>query len=95
LLRGGGILFDSPEGAGAAVNQVYDDVDFDWSASGETGKMDFENIATHELGHSVGLGDLYQSACAEQTMYGYAGFGETKKQTLEAGDIAGAVKLYQ
>ena len=76
-------------------DQVYDDTDYDWSSTGEATKMDFENIATHELGHSVGLGDLYQSACAEQTMYGYAGFGETKKQTLEAGDIAGAVKLYQ
>jgi len=76
-------------------DQVYDDVDYDWSSIGEPTKMDFENIATHELGHSVGLGDLYQSACAEQTMYGYANFGETKKQTLEAGDIAGVLKLYQ
>ncbi|MEK7077029.1 MAG: hypothetical protein AAB967_02255, partial [Patescibacteria group bacterium] len=31
-------------------DQVYDDVDYDWSASGEALKMDFENIATHELG---------------------------------------------
>lgn len=76
-------------------DQVYDDTDYDWSSTGEAAKMDFENIATHELGHSVGLGDLYQSACAEQTMYGYADFGETKKQTLETGDIAGVVKLYQ
>ena len=36
-------------------DQVYDDVDYNWSLSGEAGKMDFENIATHELGHSVGL----------------------------------------
>lgn len=76
-------------------DQVYDDADYDWSSIGEATKMDFENIATHELGHSVGLGDLYRSACAEQTMYGYASFGETKKQTLEAGDIAGVGELYQ
>lgn len=75
-------------------DQIYDDVDFDWSATGETGKMDFENIATHELGHSVGLGDLYTSECSEQTMYGYASNGETKKRTLEAGDITGIQKLY-
>jgi len=37
-------------------DHIYDDVDFDWSDSGEANKMDFENIATHELGHSVGLG---------------------------------------
>ena len=56
--------------------------------------MDFENIATHELGHAVGLGDLYTSECSEQTMYGYADYGEIKKRTLEAGDIAGILNLY-
>lgn len=75
-------------------DQVYDDVDFDWSSSGEAGKMDFENIATHELGHSVGLSDLYKSGCTEETMYGYANNGETQKRTLEAGDIAGVQELY-
>ena len=76
-------------------DQVYDDVDFDWSATGEVGKMDFENIATHELGHSVGLDDLYEDRCSEQTMYGYAAYGETKKRTLEAGDIRGVRELYK
>ncbi len=75
-------------------DQVYDDVDFDWGASGEEGKMDFENIATHELGHSVGLDDLYEDKCTEQTMYGYAAYGETKKRSLEVGDITGIQKLY-
>lgn len=76
-------------------DQVYDDADFNWSMSGEAGKMDFENIATHELGHSVGMGDLYTSDCSAQTMYGYAGDGETNKRTLEAGDIAGIKALYK
>lgn len=75
-------------------DQVYDDVDFDWSANGEAGKMDFENIATHELGHSVGLDDLYTSECSEQTMYGYADYGETKKRSLEDGDKTGVTQLY-
>jgi len=75
-------------------DMIFDDVDFDWSSSGEVGKMDFENIATHELGHSVGLGDLYTSECSEQTMYGYATEGEIKKRTLEDGDIAGVRNLY-
>lgn len=76
-------------------DQVYDDVDFGWSATGEAGKMDFENIATHELGHSVGLDDLYKDRCSEQTMYGYADYGETKKRTLEDGDINGVYQLYK
>lgn len=76
-------------------DQVYDDVDFDWSSSGEPNKMDFEGISTHELGHSVGLDDLYEGTCSEQTMYGYAEYGETKKRTLESGDIAGVSELYK
>ncbi|MFH0973701.1 MAG: matrixin family metalloprotease [Candidatus Micrarchaeota archaeon] len=87
---------------GGPVNQrrliewdmVFDEVDFDWSASGEPSKMDFENIATHEIGHALGLSDLYEGRCSEQTMYGYASFGETKKRSLEAGDIAGIQALY-
>lgn len=75
-------------------DQVYDDVDYAWSATGAAGAMDFENIATHELGHSVGLGDLYDSACAAETMYGYADLGETNKRDLNAGDITGVDKLY-
>ena len=76
-------------------DQIYDDVDFDWSSSalGEAGKMDFENIATHELGHSVGMGHP-SGGCTEETMYAYANFGETKKRDLNTGDIAGIGKLY-
>jgi len=76
-------------------DMIFDDVDFDWSATGESDKMDFENIATHELGHSVGLDDLYDERSSEQTMYGYAGYGETKKRTLEDGDINGVYRLYK
>jgi len=75
-------------------DQVYDDVDYPWSLTGESGKMDFDNIATHELGHSVGMADLYTSGCGEETMYGYAGYGEIKKRDLNVGDIAGINKLY-
>ncbi|MCK4367642.1 MAG: matrixin family metalloprotease [Thermoplasmata archaeon] len=57
--------------------------------------MDFENVATHELGHRVGLADLYNAKSSEQTMYGYADYGETKKRTLEAGDIVGVQALYK
>lgn len=74
-------------------DQVYDEVEYDWSASGETGKMDFENIATHELGHSVGMGHPSDS-CIEETMYRFSTSGETKKRTLNAGDVAGINELY-
>lgn len=75
-------------------DQIYDDVDFTWSLSGEADKMDFENIVTHELGHSTGMADMYDSKCAEETMYGYASNGETNKRDLYNGDIEGINKLY-
>jgi len=75
-------------------DQIYND-NYGWSLNGEPTKMDFENIATHELGHSVGLDDLYKSNCSPETMYGYASYGETKKQTLESGDVTGVSQLYR
>lgn len=74
-------------------DQVYDDVDFTWSSTGVAGKMDFENIATHELGHSKGMGHP-PDECTEETMYRFAALGETKKRDLHIGDIAGIKQLY-
>lgn len=71
------------------------ETDYTWGdGSADSSKMDVQNIATHEIGHGVGLKDLYTTTCKEQTMYGYASNGETKKRTLESGDIAGIVKIY-
>jgi len=56
--------------------------------------FDIQNIATHEFGHPTGLNDLYDDKYSELTMYGYSRTGETKKRSLEEGDIAGAVELY-
>lgn len=74
-------------------DQVYDQEDFDWSLTGESGKMDFDNIATHEDGHGAGMGHP-PSTCVDETMYAFATEGETKKRDLNAGDIAGINKLY-
>ncbi len=56
--------------------------------------MDLSNIVTHELGHSAGLADIYNTVCTPVTMYGYASEGETNKRTLESPDITGIRKLY-
>ena len=56
--------------------------------------MDLQNIATHELGHSAGLADLYETACNQETMYGYGTEGEIIKRDLNPGDITGIQKLY-
>ncbi len=67
---------------------------FTWSSSGEAGKMDVQNIATHEAGHASGLADLYSGADSEKTMYGMSGNGETKKRSLASDDILGIQFLY-
>jgi hypothetical protein len=74
-------------------DMIFDEVDFNWGI-GDLTKMDFENIATHELGHSVGMGDLYTTGCNQETMYGYASEGQIIKRDLNAGDIAGINLLY-
>jgi hypothetical protein len=68
---------------------------FDWGdATVNNALMDLENIATHELGHSIGLNDIYTSSCASVTMYGYSTEGDIAKRSLETADITGLQKMY-
>jgi len=68
---------------------------FDWGdATVNSSKMDLENIAVHELGHAVGLSDIYSTSCSDVTMYGYSTEGETSKRTLEQPDITGLQIMY-
>ncbi|MCS7139599.1 MAG: hypothetical protein N3F04_07555 [Candidatus Nezhaarchaeota archaeon] len=59
------------------------------------GKMDIRNIVTHEVGHVIGLNDLYDGRLWAMTMYGYGSYGEEIKRSLEPGDIAGAQTIYK
>lgn len=71
------------------------DTDWNWGdATVDPAKMDLQNIAVHELGHGVGLADVYENACSAVTMYGYSNYGETDKRTLEQPDITGLRTLY-
>jgi hypothetical protein len=65
-----------------------------WSIEPSKKAFHLENIATHEAGHVVGLGDLYDEVDSEMTMYGYSRKGETEKCTLEEGDWEGCGALY-
>ncbi|MBU3935593.1 matrixin family metalloprotease [Patescibacteria group bacterium] len=68
---------------------------FTWGdAHTNSSLMDLQNIATHELGHSAGMADLYETACQSETMYGYSTEGEISKRDLGLGDITGIQKLY-
>jgi len=77
----------------AEWDQLYDVTSFSWSSTGDSNSMDFDNIATHEVGHAVGMGHP-ESTCTEETMYAYAANGEIIKRDLHAGDIAGVNGLY-
>ncbi|HEX9722021.1 MAG TPA: matrixin family metalloprotease [Candidatus Paceibacterota bacterium] len=88
-------IFSGPPFARELVewDMVYDDQDFDWSETGEAGKMDFQNIAMHELGHAMGMGHP-DISCTLETMHRYASEGEIIKRDLHEGDIAGIGNLY-
>jgi len=75
---------------------AFNDADYDWSASTTcpSTKMDVENVAAHELGHTLVLLDLYGDADSAKTMYGFVANGQTKNRTLHADDIAGIGWIY-
>jgi hypothetical protein len=82
----------------SGTNMVEIDMRFNtlykWSFSGEAGKMDVQNIATHEFGHWAGLDDVYDGSHSWLTMYGYSDFGITYQRTLCAGDVLGLEAVY-
>jgi hypothetical protein len=71
------------------INELYE-----WSLSDGAGKMDLQNIMTHEFGHWCGLDDLYADKDYWLTMYGYSDYGETYKRTLGLGDTLGLKAVY-
>ncbi|MEE9323263.1 MAG: matrixin family metalloprotease [Candidatus Aenigmarchaeota archaeon] len=90
-----GYFHGKPETREITEFDILFDTDFTWGdATKDPSVMDLQNIATHEFGHGFGLGDLYETSCIEETMYGYSTEGETSKRDLNAGDIAGIQELY-
>jgi hypothetical protein len=107
VLASTSLLVDDTTGA-LIESDIFFNAVFPWSvaAAGETGKVDLESIATHEIGHFSGLG---HSALGETTVAGsgrqvdsaeavmfpiaYAR-GSIAGRTLKADDIAGISDLY-
>lgn len=77
-------------------DMILDNTDFAWGdATINPTLMDYQDILTHELGHSSGMADIYDASCSEVTMYGYGTEGEIKKRDLAAPDITGIRELYR
>lgn len=80
------------------VDMIFNSDDWlNWGTVGGdvTEVMDILNIATHELGHAAGMGDLYNTSASEETMYGFSYEGEIIKRDLFYGDKAGVKNLYE
>jgi hypothetical protein len=66
-------------------------VNSNFGCNGGGSSFDVQNIATHEIGHAIGLGHVTDNLL---TMYKYASPGETLKSSLGTGDQRGVDKLY-
>jgi hypothetical protein len=81
----------------AAESDVYFNGNKAWRAAtteskATNSKFDIRTIATHEVGHSLGLLDLYDKTDSEKIMYGYNN-GQVKWY-LTSADYKGLVNIY-
>ena len=86
-------IFDGPVQNRVIVEgDILYNLNFAWgNASTESGVMDGQNIAAHELGHYVGFGHVPD---VDATMFGSASFNEIKKRTLLPCEVAGLCAHY-
>jgi hypothetical protein len=80
---------------GKSLPWKYTSVSNPDAVCGPLNAYDVQDILTQEVGHWVGLDDLYAAADHDLTMYGYGSLGELKKDTLAAGDLAGVKAIYK
>jgi len=70
------------------------DKDEPWSLDEAPGTFDVQNIATHEVGHTLVLGDIRSPKDCGLTMHAYTWWGDTLKRTLAPGDVLGVRAIY-
>jgi len=79
----------------AAESDINMNTAYSWSTTGSGSKIDVQSVVLHEMGHSIGLGDLYGKAQfasdKRQVMHYYTGV----KRTLGNGDATGVWTLYK
>lgn len=76
------------------IDIEFNAANYSWSCNGSATAMDVQNIATHEVGHTLCLGDLYGVNDSNKTMYGYSWDGDVAKRTLLTADVLGAEWIY-
>lgn len=65
-----------------------------WSTDGTAGTFDVQNVATHEIGHTLVLDDLRSPRDGALTMHAYTWPGDVTKRDLGLGDILGIQAIY-
>ena len=73
------------------ANMVFNGVDNTWATDGSTGAFDIAEVATHEIGHAIGLN---HSPIGTATMFPRTGTGVTKSRTLSTDDQIAASLIY-
>ncbi|MFC1707650.1 matrixin family metalloprotease [Planctomycetota bacterium] len=89
------VFFDTASGRILDADIVFNGANHSFTtrpgATGESGKYDIQNIATHEVGHFVGLD---HSAVHGATMVPYATPGETRLRSLSSDERAALRTVY-
>lgn len=83
--------FDLSDGRILDSDIIFNGDDFTFSTDGATGTQDLQSIATHEIGHLIGLDHC---AIGAATMYPFTAAGTTVHRTLTQDDELGATDLY-
>lgn len=67
-----------------------------WSTSttGVLDAFDVQNVATHEVGHTLVLGDIRSPKSCGLTMHAFTWWGDIIKRDLAPGDILGVKAIY-
>lgn len=66
--------------------------DYDWSTAPSAETLDIQNVIAHEIGHLLGLDDIFNSL--DGTMFGFILRGETTKRSLDIDEVRGSSFLY-
>lgn len=84
-------LFTNGAGASTETDQRFNDR-IAFSNAGAAGAYDYESVATHESGHSIGLN--HANSSNQLTMFSTVGAGTTGTRTLAKGDVMGLRARY-